>query len=451
MKAQRKRNEQRIQRDALIYAEEQEKSHQRIRELLYEKEKLREVLELLHQGNVTLTQEKEKIVRNLELLMQEKEKLVGNLELLHQENASLTRDKEKLLENLELIHKKNAVQKQNNLTVIKKLSVLEQENLTLKQENEQLNLENQKLRSHVCPLWLKETVDRSLEGLFHEFWSYMLESARLVSKVAICTAVVFKGKCTHSSLQTGLGTFGFYISHSEALNAIRQIVGAAEPDEHLHTKESDFRQCLEHYQPYLLREDVNGSLRCLALLFVLHDVERETLEQAFGKMEDLNAVELYKELKSHSQLLPRKKLDKVVNFLMRGAEHLSGLIALTRIFQEVPAWKPLSKLESTCKQKVLDLLSDNESLVRILNQVKGDIKMSEFQAIWKQYTNLEYDVMQFIEASSLKHMLETNQSQSVVRLSHYVTTEIMLKWYHDAGVIVEPGSPRPCADDDEFK
>ncbi len=339
--------------------------------------------------------------------------------------------------------------RQENDKLQGELDLLRQENLVLKEENELLNLENKELKLHVCPLWLRETVGRSLEALFQGFWSCILQTTGTVSKAAICSAVVLKGKCTHSTLRTGFDTFGFYISHSEALNAIRQIVGAAETDEHLCAKELDFRQCLQYYQPYLLREDVSGSLRCLALLFVLQNVEMEALEQTLSRVEEMNAVQLQNELRPLCTRLPGKKLNKVVNFLMRGAEHISGLEAHGRIHTEIPLWKPLTKLEATSKQKVLDAMDVSAPLVKALTQVKGYIKTSEFQAIWKKYEDLEYDELQFIEASSLEYMLGESQRQSVVRLSRYVATEMILKWYHDDGVKVEPNSPVPLDDEEE--
>ena len=120
-----------------------------------------------------------------------------------------------------------------------------QEKRKLKQDLEQVK----DLRPHVCPLRLQEKGGRGLEALLQGFWSHLLQAPRPVSKLAICSAVVSQGKCTHSTLQAGFSTFGFYISHSEALNAIRQMAGAAECAEHLQVCEMNFCQSLQYYQP----------------------------------------------------------------------------------------------------------------------------------------------------------------------------------------------------------
>jgi len=166
---------------------------------------------------------------------------------------------------------------------------LKQENCTLKQDLEKMKWEVKELRPHVCPLRLQEKGGRGLEALLQGFWSHLLQAPRPVSKLAICSAVVIHGKCTHSTLQAGFSTFGFYVSHSEALNAIRQMAGAAECEEHLQVSEMDFRQSLQYYQPYLLREDVVGSLRCLALLFAMQEVEKEKLGRTMRAVEKVGA------------------------------------------------------------------------------------------------------------------------------------------------------------------
>ena len=354
---------------------------------------------------------------------------------LQRECRTLAEENEKSLQRV------NEVLKEND-KLREELELARQENLVLKKEIERLNI-------HVCPLWLSETVGRSPETLFQGFWSSILQSTRTFSKAAICSAVVLNGMCTHSTLRTGFYTFGFYISHSEALNAIKQMVGATDTDEDLYTTEFAFRQCLQYHQPYPLREDVFGSLRCLTLLFVLQGVEMEVLEQTLRQEEEMNASKLQNVLRPLCERLSGSKLNKVVNFLMRGAEQISGLEVYTRIHTEMPPWKPLANLNATSKQKVLDEMNAHIPLVKELTQGNSYMKTSDFQATWKKHSVLEYDELQFIEASSLEYMLRANQSQSIVWLSRYVATGMILEWYHDVGVEVEPDSPVPLGGDEE--
>ena len=342
----------------------------------------------------------------------------------------------KLIKDLNLEKMKLQTENCNLQTEMKKLR---EENERCKEENERCKEENAWLRQHVCALHLQVTQTRGLEALLSDFWTHLLDCYPHISKKEIYSAVEHNGKCSHLSLQAGLQRFQFYISHAEALKAIRLMEGAETDSEHLQVSDLQFRQCLKRHQPYPLQEDVEGSIHCLVLRLVAKDVSKEDWEEEFVSESELDASRLGEKLTAVCEEMSAVKRRKLVRFILRDDVSIPGKETWTRISQSLPLWKPLKQLQY-CKADILDKLESNEFLRKALSKYLTAIPTNEFHEVWSRYSQLSYDQAQFLEARSLEFLMKKHPAESVVKLSRYV--EMMQLLHECQDQALQPEIPR---------
>ena len=312
---------------------------------------------------------------------------------------------------------------------------LREENGRLKAKCASFEAEMSKLKRHVCPLRVESDGNRTVDTVMRNLWDTLIAKELREYKESVCSEVHSKGVCSHLSIQSGLDRFGFYLSHAEALNLVRQVAGVDEASEELCISVDAFRARLVRAQPFPLEEE----LRCLAVLFCLHKMTPQALKSRLNAV--LSVEKLKHKLSPFSEQLGPKKLHNICEFLLRGEQEVGGSAVFRRAMKSLPTWKSLSEL-THCKERLLEVLENNTALRNALRECAPSLDRKAFRALWERLReDLSADEELFLVAVSTKHALKHSSADSLMHLSKVISVKKLLGWRYKDDIL--PSTPAP--------